>query len=295
VKNYLYAYIWGVNKCLGNKPIKFCLQSWGIIIYLRNKFDSMNNSENQSSEIDEEISKDIVKDLDKGKRSVLPVFTLNEMINFCSKIYTELGIGSYHSKDLIAQVHGVIYDSIKQKFSAAQSFGLLELKHGTGYKLTQSFLHIYKPLTPEEKKQSIIEALRYNEIYAKLIDDFNGHPLPSEQGLSARLIRNFQIKDYAASKAALIFISNLKDSGLVSSNNIVNIGVVPSQDLTDKNSSKKDFSIDTGKLDSTPEKEVGYIEIPVPLNGGKRAYIKIPEDYKPEDCERIAKFVEALK
>src|SRR5437868_5946679 len=82
---------------------------------------------------------------DKNKRQVLPAFTLEEMLTFTSKIYTELGFGAFHNKDLIAKSHGLVYDSIKQKFSSAQMYGLLELKFGTGYKLTPLFLKVYKP------------------------------------------------------------------------------------------------------------------------------------------------------
>jgi hypothetical protein len=245
-------------------------------------------------ELESEVSSpSILKESDKARRLSLPVYTLNDLISFCSKIYTELGVGTYHSNKLIAEIHGVIYESIKQKFSSAQLYGLLEIKHGTGYKLTPQFLKIFKPENPEEKREGIIESLRTPEIYSKLIEDLNGHPLPSEQGLASRFIRNFNIKDYAASKAAGIFLANLKENGLVGPDNILklfsdvqNLKVNPPITEPLKNSNNVEEKI---------KSEPGYIEIPVPLNGGKRAYIRIPEDYKTEDCERIAKFVEALK
>lgn len=164
-----------------------------------------------------------------------------------------------------------------------------------GYKLTPGFLKIYKPVTDAEKREGIIESLRLPDFYAKLLDELNGHPLPSEQGLSARLLRSFGIKDYAATKAALIFLNNLKDNGIVGGDNVVRIAL----DVVQPPSSNGNGT-STASATPPPASEVqppapGYIEIPVPLNGGKRAYIKIPEDYKSEDCERIAKFVEALK
>jgi hypothetical protein len=141
--------------------------------------------------------------------------------------------------------------------------------------------------------EGIVTSLKQPEIYSKLIDEFNGHPLPSEAGLSARLLRSFGIKEYAADKAAQVFILNLKGSGFIDSNG--NLKVPSEQDPKVQQNSR-----DNGVLIESPKKDPppitpGYIEIPIPLIGGKRAYIKIPEDYKPEDCERIAKFVEALK
>jgi len=241
------------------------------------------------------VAKESTKETDKSKRVSLPVYTVSEIIAFCAKIYTELGFGDYHSKDLIAKIHGVIYDSIKQKFSTAQAYGLLELKHGVGYKLTDGFLKIYKPVTEKEKREGIIESIRLPEFYSKLLDELNGHPVPSEQGLSARLLRSFGIKDYAANKAAIVFLTNLKENGIVGADNIVRID---DEKPVFTPAAKNDIPV-TPAADNTaiisPIPTPGYIEIPVPLNGGKRAYIKIPEDYKSEDCERIAKFVDALK
>lgn len=198
----------------------------------------------------------------------------------------------------MADTHGVVYDSIKQKLSTAQSYGYLELKHGVGYKLTDKFLKVYKPVNEAEKREGLIDSLRLPAFYTKLIDELNGHPLPTEQGLSARLLRSFGIKDYAANKAAQIFLINLKENGFVTPNNILQV--------TSDNKVDANKGVQTQNGVSRIEKEEtvlpkeqplpsGYIEIPVPLNGGKRAYIRIPEDYKTEDCERIAKFIEALK
>lgn len=234
------------------------------------------------------------EDQDSFKRNLVPIYSLNDMLLFCAKIYTELGYSSYHSNQLIADAHKSSYNTIKQKFSSAQQYGLLELKHRVGYKLTALFLKIYKPLNEDEKKEGIIEAIKSSDIYSKLIDECNGHPLPSEQGLAARLLRNYGIKDYAAARAAQIFISNIKDNGFI----VDDVVVVSTSDNNSMQKKDEPNAVTTPQVETpviTVQPIVGYIEIPVPLNGGKRAYIKIPEDYKPEDCERIAKFVEALK
>lgn len=253
------------------------------------------NDFTQAVEIDPvNTQKETSKEFDKSKRQSLPIFTISDMVSFCAKIYTELGFGDYHSKDLIAKIHGVVYESIKQKFSTAQAYGLLELKHGVGYKLTDGFLKIYKPVSDAEKFDGIVDSLRLPEFYSRLLEELNGHPLPTEQGLSARLLRTFGIKEYAASKAANIFLQNLRENGIVGLDNIVRLNSHQTNPAVNANGNK------TSVTPVAPQPVValtqtGYIEIPVPLNGGKRAYIKIPEDYKAEDCERISKFVEALK
>jgi len=101
---------------------------------------------------------------------------------------------------------------------------------------------------------------------------------------------------------ANVFITNLRENGLIDEQNSLNIGILKSKKadekpfVADKTPTpsvvippKKDEDIPTGNSDTE------YITIPVPLKMGRRAFIKIPEDYTSEECERIAKFVDALK
>jgi len=231
-------------------------------------------------------------DKGKSKRYVAPIYSFTEILKFCIKIYTELGINSYHSNELIAKVHNMAYNSIKQKLSAAQELKMLEIKYGTGYKLTPLFLKIYKPINDQEKIQGVAESLQSCYIYAKLIEEFNGHPLPSEESLTSRLIRSFGIKEYAVKKAASVFLNNLREYGFVAADGTLKLlNNQASEEEPAKPSVPPSTVVEQKQLPPPP----GFIEIPIPLQGGKRAYLKIPEDYKTEDCERIAKFVEALK
>ena len=249
-------------------------------------------SELIQEEVISSSSKDTTKD--SSKRQGAPVYSLQEILSFCGRIYTELGFGAYHAKELIAEANGLVYDSIKQKLSTAQLLNQLELKYGVGYRLTPLFLKIYKPESQEEKKQGIMESLSHSTLYKRLIDEFKGHPLPSEQGLTARLIRNFDIKDYAAAKIAAIFLNNLRDNGFVGADNVFRVpnGSERNEQVVEKQEVHSNvIAGQQPRQETTP----GYLEIPIPLSGGKRAYLKIPEDYTEPDCERIAKFVEALK
>lgn len=250
------------------------------------------------------------KEGEQNRRQSLPLYTLTEMTAFCAKIYMELGKGDYHSKELICNVHNTTYNNIKQKLSTAQEYGLLEMRYKLGYKLTSLFFKVYKPEHEEEKKLGMIECLRTSELYSKLLDEFEGHPLPSEQSLANRLIRSFHIKDYIATKAAQIFIANLHENYLLTSDGLVRVlakqpppgpSTIVSSPKKEENPYQPQLNLPPAVTDEPVQvslqrsREVEYIEIPVPLKSGRRAFIKIPEDYKPEDCDRIAKFVEALK
>lgn len=249
--------------------------------------DQLNSQHNEDA-----APKDNGSDSDKGKRSTIPVFPLKDILKFCTKIYVELGVNAYHPSEEIARIHNVQYVSIKQKFSTAQEYGLLALKHRTGYKLTPLFMKIYKPVDQAEELAGVKEALSANPVYKTLIAEFDGHPLPPEQSLSARLIRSFGVKDYASEKTASIFLNNLRTAGVVQDNILKFGGAVP----VGGDNSKLDASNGVQDPPALPKMPPpGYIEIPIPLPSGGRAYLRIPENYKTEDCERISRFVDALK
>src|SRR5712672_2485433 len=67
---------------------------------------------------------------------------LKTIVDFIAKVYNQLGHTEFHSNKAIATVHGMSPDSIKLHLSSAQQYKLLELKHGTGYKVTDHFQKI---------------------------------------------------------------------------------------------------------------------------------------------------------
>jgi hypothetical protein len=101
---------------------------------------------------------------------------------------------------------------------------------------------------------------------------------------------------FALSRPGGLTIPNLKEYGFVNEGHLkmpgsVAAGSDPAAPLAKDPAKNGEEPGDRPPLPPQP----GFIEIPIPLQGGGRAYLKIPENYKPEDCDRIAKFVEALK
>jgi hypothetical protein len=101
---------------------------------------------------------------------------------------------------------------------AAIQFGLVE-RIGRGdegrLKLTELAGRIVLPSHPEEERVAKIAACKTPDLYAKLIERFAGHPIPSKEGLKNLLYREFKIVESMAPLAADAFLESIRVADLV--------------------------------------------------------------------------------
>lgn len=235
----------------------------------------------------------------EGGRFFSPIRELSFIINFVTKIYSELGNGLYHSKEDIAKIHKLAVNSIKSILSTAVQFNLLELKHGTGYKVTDLFIRIALPEDDFEKKRAIVESLRTPEIYNEILSEYNGRVFLTQQGLINILLRKYNFKENIAQRISDLLFKNLREYSLLNSSNVLNLNLPKENKVNDKN----DDSFDGGRSKEQETKndkndkndENGILEITVPLKNKKKAFIRIPEDFDDNDIDKIARIVKAYK
>lgn len=226
------------------------------------------------------------------------------MVEFVSGIYKSLGHSDYHTNKEIATIHGLSADSIKQQLSSCQQYKLLEIKFGTGYKITDLFKRIFLPLNENEKRIAIIESLKSPETYYQLFKDYEFHILPPLNGIKNHFVRNHHLKEDIAEKTAQIFIENLEDNNLLDSRGVLISGMKNIGNVAVETNSTNNLTSSLKETSESPEVKtelvvdlsVKMIDIIIPLKTTKnKAHLLIPEDYREEDLDRIAKFVEALK
>jgi hypothetical protein len=224
------------------------------------------------------------------------------MVQFVAAIYKSLGHTDYHTNKEIATVHQLSPDSIKQHLTSSQQYKLLELKFGVGYKITDLFKRIILPMNDSEKRAAIIESLKSPETYQPLFKEYEFHLLPPLNGIKNYFVRNFHFKDEIAEKTAQIFLNNLIEYDLIDSRGVLISGMKIGNG---QGSTETEKTQETTKGEISPKKEAStptsvssdnIIDIVIPLKTSKRqAHLLLPDDYQPEDLERISKFVEALK
>lgn len=158
----------------------------------------------------------------KRQRSrAYPSETLPDCIQLATKIYEK-----YRSKDVfinlddIGKLVGKSGKTVKSPVAACCHYGLLKNKVHTGYACTQLLIKIHRSFSEFEKVESIITALRTPKLYSELIEKYSKVELPTEEGLSIDLFRNFGLTDKASHKASEVFYSNLKYYKFINDNKI---------------------------------------------------------------------------
>ena len=248
--------------------------------------DSINDSDVHDSESsDNGASK---------KRVATPVLVCVDAFAFVDNINKQLGSHAYHSNQAIADAAGLAVPTIRQTLSTCQQYGLLELKHGVGYKPTALFESLLYPKDETEKRTLSIQSLRHSPVLNTLINLFEGKQVPVLTGIQNTIVRDLGIKEIdKANKLANIFIDNLKDFKLINDKGIL-VTTYQSEKPTEKPKEEK-------KDEEKPPKpkdvnDLEDIEIKIPLKGRtKDAILIVPRDYKDTDLIRIIKFVDALK
>ncbi len=242
----------------------------------------------------------------KKKRVIVshpyPIKSLPEAIAFVDVIYTKLGGNDYFDKEDIAKAHNMTYIAIRQILSTCQQYGLLENKHGVGYKPTDLFVSIKHPDNDLQLESSIIDSVQKPYPFMFLIDRFKGHPIPHLVGIQNPLIKELSYKKDIAVKVAGLFVETLKHYSLLDDKEIIKLDSGKKLTQTtdpdpDPHAGKGEKPKDQKGDDSfIPPPPVGILPILIPMKStNEKAYLYLPENYKEEDLERILKFVEALK
>lgn len=239
-----------------------------------------------------------------------PQFTLQYCIDMVKTIYENYGSSTYLSREQMAEIFKVSPSNMILKVSACVKHGLLDKRQGDGYKPSNLFFNILKPLSENEKKEAMIEAFQSPGLFHSLIEQFKGDKVPSKKALETILFRQYDMNDKASNKAANIFLKSLRsvdlldDQGFLSADK-VNIGNDDdNEDDTTDVAEEKD-SIDT-PVENTPAKQPSsntqqYVvknDVPpvnIHLKGGRIAQLLVPGDVKKEDLETIVKWIDLLK
>lgn len=257
--------------------------------------DNLTSTENSAINDEQATQKEVKKRLSYVSRDH------KSMVDFVAGIYKNLGHTDYHSNKAIATIHGLSPDSIKQHLTSAQQYKLLELKHGTGYKITDLFKKIFLPLNESEKRTAIIESLKSPDTYTQLFKEYEFHILPPLNGIKNHFVRNFHFKEDIAEKTAQIFIDNLTEYSLLDARGVLISGLsIQSGSINDNNKDKEDTEANKHKNSSatSPHQEQpnsefvkNLIRLPIHLPGeaNRVAYFEYPRNLNKRDFKVIAK------
>lgn len=176
---------------------------------------------------------------------------------------------------------------------AAQHFGLVE-RVGRGddgrIRLTELATRIVLPASPEEARAAKAAAFRNPELYAKLLEKFAGHPIPTKDGLRNLLHRDFRIVESMAPIAADAFLESLRTAELVTAANMIApLGGTAPEKTTNGGASETPEPPPNSKALLVPADFVIY---KCKITGGRIIDLPLPPDFSSSDVKRLHAFLQ---
>lgn len=244
-----------------------------------------------------------------------PSYTISQCFELTKKINTHFGAYSFTSREDISKELQIPIGTILTQLSSATQYNLLELKSKEGYKPTDTFKKIYKPLNEAEKKSAEISSLISPPLYLALIDRFKGKQLPAVGGLAILLYRNYKVAEEAANKAAKIFIENLTQLNVIDEENMLKNDLnITKEDEVQKDTeeiSATNNNYNNKQLDYEPQAKTELYKgsavidvtsqlidappIPIFLENGTIAKLLMPLNFTDADLDRVIKVISVYK
>lgn len=240
-----------------------------------------------------------------------PSYGILAAVIFTGKIAKEFTDLVFTPREDISKHLNLSGGALLMQLSSCVQYGLLTMKSKEGYKPTDLYKRISRPLPDENPNDLLKECLQKPELYKKLLVDLKDKQLPTQSGLANILDRKYEVKGNASAVATKIFYRNLEDLHMISNNQFSfdleietaeifeetegENGVFENPNLnTNQNQTKEQpplYLLNAPKEKPKQEDYSGFIEIPIPLKDGKKAKLLMPEGYSDEDIIKVHKVV----
>ena len=239
------------------------------------------------------------KELERS--AAYPIFGIDKTDPFVLQLHTSYGKSVIKREDAEA----VNQFGYTNRFLAAGcQYGLLS-RDKDGYRITDLFISIHKPINENERRTALIEAFSSPKLYRALIDNYDGHAIPTE--LSTVLFRKHDIAEKASDSAAKVFIENGKYVGVIDEQNILRVSQsktklgntqfaeVITEDLNKETSVTSQATVIPEQFRLPPPPEEGFQTEIINLRNTKKASLIFPSDISKKDITIIRKRLDEIE
>ncbi len=241
-----------------------------------------------------------------------PSFTIPTEVILTGKISKEFTDLVYTPREVISKHLSLSGGSLLMQLSSCVQYGLLTMKSKEGYKPTELYKKINRPLPDENVNDLLKECFQKPELYKKLIIDLKDKQLPTVSGLANILDRKYGVKGNASEIAAKVFYKNLEALDLIRDNSfsfdrdIESVEIIDDEDAVIEQEIEVNPNPNQNQVKEQPplylinppkdhsknnDDNIGFIEIPIPLKDGRKARLLMPEGYTDEDISKVYKVV----
>ena len=242
------------------------------------------------------------------RSSAYPSFSIKYCVSVVEKIYNTYGPSTYVSREDIAKAVGKNEGYMQMPISSSVQYGLLDRKSKVGYKPSELFLKIFKPLDDSELREAQLTTIRNPKLYSDIFSTSSNERFPSISGLETIMVRNHEISLAASKKAASILYENINNFGLIDSNGILNLDGVENEETennqSDSNSHEEKYElVTTEEVNQNSDKDhielalenIDFRKIEIPLSERKKATLLVPENINAKDLDIIGAQLGVIK
>lgn len=242
------------------------------------------------------------------RSSAYPSFSIKYCLGVVEKIYNTFGPSTYVSREDIAKAVGKNEGYMQMPISSSVQYGLLDRKSKVGYKPSELFLKVFKPLDDIELREARLTTIRNPKLYTDIFSTSSNERFPSISGLETIMVRNHEISLAASKKAAAILYENINNFGLIDSNGILNIDGTENQETesseSDLNSQDEKYElVATEEVNQSNNREhievavenIDFRKIEIPLSERKKATLLVPENINAKDLDIISAQLGVIK
>jgi hypothetical protein len=190
------------------------------------------------------------------------------------------------------------------RLSSAREFGLVS-RSGRGpdarIKVSDLAKRILMPTGPDEFASAKLQAFNEPVLYKRLIERFNGAPMPESRGLANLLKREFGILDNVVEIAAQAFITTARDVGAVNVAGYLvpqtqRVPVAPAVSSQAEPTQEPLSASDSSRQQATPLPDVpeDFIVHTYQLRRDLLVKLPLPGDITKKDVDRLYRWLQTL-
>lgn len=239
----------------------------------------------------------------RPRSKAYPAFTIEHCIKFTEKVDTAFSSVGFTPQESISKTLEQSGGGFLTLLSCCVQYGLLEKSTGTGYKPSELFKKIIRPLPTENVEDFKLECFSKPRLYKDLIQAYADKQVPAEPGLANILDRLHGVVGDASLTAAKVFYKNAKALKVLDDKNILRLGsyipfVEEKKDQEEKPPAAQDRTVVIPPVTHhhTPIPELppaAVKEIPIILKDKGEAKLVLPINADDEDLRRVIKILNA--
>lgn len=242
----------------------------------------------------EEVKQDRVKDSNKGQGVgvAYPIDTVDSFLESAKRLVEEYGSSRPITKEEISKTLNKKINSLSLFFSSLGQYNIFTVVHGKGYLPSDIYRKYTEPVHDQDEYKAKLLMFQSAPLYAKIIEQLNGHQLPADEKRFANLLKGdpYNVNPNSAERAAKVFFDNCRGLNLRDST-----GKFKFPNLSNLNGNGQQFDSVTppppgGKPDSQDPDD--SFTLPIQLGGTRKASLTYPKKLTKKDIRIIAKALE---